>query len=178
MITSQLLKQPFDKVGSLTERDGGYHVEECLSRALTWSARDSFDTIARGPFNNDREYYDALLSALCRHAEKLPLEHHIFRAPVPKLKEFLSHSSYHSAVQTWNDFVTVGSNIDSSKNRLDYITMAHILRNIMPSISTNEQKYISNLQTLVHQTFLLMMTSILLVLLTGHRASLFLSRTS
>jgi hypothetical protein len=141
MITSQILKQPFDKIGSLRERDGEYHIEECLSRALTWSSRDSFDNIARGPFNNDGEYYESLLSALCRHAEKLPLEHHIFLAPVPKLKEFPSHSSYRSAVQSWNDFVAVGSKIDSSKNRLDYITAAHLLRNIIPSISTNQQKY-------------------------------------
>ncbi|KAH6667124.1 hypothetical protein B0J14DRAFT_183036 [Halenospora varia] len=141
MITSQILNRPFDQIGSLRERDGEYHIEECLSPALTWSSRDSFDDIARGPFNNDKEYYESLLSALHRHAEKLPLEYHVFLAPVPKPKEFPSLSSYLSAVRLWNDFVTIGSKIDSSKNRLDYIAVAHLLRNIIPSISTNQQKY-------------------------------------
>jgi len=141
MITSQILKYPFDKIGSLRQRNGEYYVEECLSRALTWSSRDSFDDIARGPFSNDKEYYESLISALCHHAEKLPLEHHVFLAPVPKIKDFSTHSSYRSAVQLWNDFVTVGSKPDSSKNRLDYITAAHLLRNIIPSFSTDQQKY-------------------------------------
>jgi hypothetical protein len=65
----------------------------------------------------------------------------MFLAPVPKPKEFLSYSSYRSVVQSWNDFVAVGSKIDSNKNRLDYITAAYLLRDVVPSISTNEQKY-------------------------------------
>jgi hypothetical protein len=141
MIVSQILNRPFNKIGSLRERDGEYHIEECLSRALTWSSRDSFYDIARGPFYNDKEYHEALLLALRRHAEKLPLEHHVFLAPVPKLKEFPSLSSYRSAVQLWNDFVTIGSKVDSSKNRLDYITAAYLLHKIIPSISTDQQEY-------------------------------------
>ena len=108
---------------------------------MTWSGRDLCREIARGPFNNDKDYYDSVLSALRYHAEQLPLSHHLFLAPVPKAKDFETLSDYRSATQLWNDFTTVGLKIDSSKNRLDYIAMAHLMRNIIPSISTCQQKY-------------------------------------
>ena len=75
------------------------------------------------------------------HAEQLPLSHHLFLAPVPKAKDFETISNYRSAVQLWNDFATVDQKIDSRKNRLDYIAIALLLRDIIPSISISQQKY-------------------------------------
>jgi len=54
-ITSQILKQSWDKIGSLRRKDDKYHVEECLSRALTWPSLDTFDDIPRGPFHNEKD---------------------------------------------------------------------------------------------------------------------------
>jgi hypothetical protein len=141
MLTSKILNSPFEKIGSLYEREGKVHVGECLSRALTWSSRDSFGDIERGPFSDDKDYYESILSALCHHAGKLPLEHHLFLAPVPKAKDFQTLSSYQSAVRLWNDFAAVDSKVDSSKNRLDYITAAHLLCDVIPSISIRQKQY-------------------------------------
>jgi hypothetical protein len=140
-LIAKILQSPFEKIGSLYESEGKVCVGQCLSRTLTWSGRDLCREIARGPFNNDKDYYDSVLSALRYHAEQLPLSHHLFLAPVPKAKDFKTLSDYRSATQLWNDFTTVGLKIDSSKNRLDYIAMAHLMRNIIPSISTCQQKY-------------------------------------
>jgi hypothetical protein len=140
-LIAKILQSPFEKIGSLYEWGEKVYVGQCLSRTLTWSGRDLCGEIARGPFSNDKDYYDSVLSALRYHAEQLPLSHHLFLAPVPKAKDFETISSYRSAVQLWNDFVTIDWKIDSSKNRLDYIAAAHFMRNIIPSISTCQQKY-------------------------------------
>lgn len=140
-LIARILQSPFEEIGSLYEREGKVRVGRCLSRTLTWSGRDLCGEIARGPFSNDKDYYDSVLSALRYHAEQLPLNHHLFLAPIPKAKDFETVSSYRSAVQLWNDFATVDWKIDSSKNRLDYIAMAHLMRDIIPSISISQQKY-------------------------------------
>jgi hypothetical protein len=89
VITSQLLNLRFDKIGSLFEEDGDYCVKKCLSPALIWHQRDSLgDDIVRGPFQDDHEYYESLLSALLLHVKELPLEQHAFFAPIPVLQEF------------------------------------------------------------------------------------------
>lgn len=140
-ITSHLLNMRFDKIGSLFEEDGKYRVEECLSPALIWHRRDSLgDDVARGPFQRGHDYYDALLSAFLLHVKELPLEQHALFAPIPELKKFETFLSYRSAVSQWNDFVTVGSKIDNSKNRLDYCTAGHFLRKMIPSI--NQQLFV------------------------------------
>lgn len=54
MLTSKTLNSPFEKIGSLCEREGKFHAGECLSRSLTWSSRDSFGDMARRPFSNDK----------------------------------------------------------------------------------------------------------------------------
>jgi hypothetical protein len=82
--------------------------------------RDCLDDVLRGPFQQDSYYYEALLSAFFIHVKELPLEQHAFFAPIPEPREFETLLSYQSAVSRWNDFVTVGSKIDSGKNRLDY----------------------------------------------------------
>lgn len=87
-LIARILQSPFEEIGSLYEREGKVHVGRCLSRTLTWSGRDLYREIAGGPFSNDKDYYDSVLSALRYHAEQLPLSHHLFLAPVPKAKDF------------------------------------------------------------------------------------------
>src|SRR6266536_1288975 len=145
-ITSQLLNLRFDKIGSLFEEDGEYRVKECLSPALIWHQRDSLgDDVARGPFQHDYDYYESLLSAFLLHVKELPLEQHAFFAPIPELKEFETFLSQRSAVSRWNDFVTVGSKIDSSKNRLDYCIAGHFLRKMVPSLSHQSSSALGNI---------------------------------
>ena len=141
ILIARILQSPFEEIGSLYRRDDKVGVGQCLSRTLTWSGRDLCRDIARGPFRNDQDYYDSVLSALRYHAEQLPLDHHLFLAPVPQARDFDSRSSYLSAIQRWNHFATVDQKINSSKNRLDYIAMAHLMRDIIPSISIPQQKY-------------------------------------
>jgi hypothetical protein len=134
-VTSQLLNLRFDKIGSLFEEDGEYRVKECLSPALIWHQRDSLgDDVARGPFQHDLDYYQSLLSAFLLHAKELPLEQHAFFAPIPELKELETFLAHRSAVSRWNDFVALGSKIDSSKNRLDYCIPGHFLQKMIPEI--------------------------------------------
>ncbi|RDW72089.1 hypothetical protein BP5796_08123 [Coleophoma crateriformis] len=140
-VTAQLLNLPLEKIGSLHEKDGEFLMGKCLSPAFTWYSRDSLgDYVLRGPFKSDKEYYESLIALFRHHAERFPLEHHVLFAPVPQVREFTADSSYRSAVGRWNDFVTVGSKIDSKKNRLDYCTVAHMLRDVVPSISANLQR--------------------------------------
>ncbi|KAF8851886.1 hypothetical protein BDZ45DRAFT_131931 [Acephala macrosclerotiorum] len=147
-ITSQLLNLRFDKIGSLFEEDGEYRVEECLSPALIWHRRDSLGgDVARGPFQRDHEYYDSLVSAFLLHVKELPLEQHAFFAPIPELKKFETFPSYRSAVSRWNDFVTVGSKIDNSKNRLDYCIAGHFLRKMIPAIDRQLFATLGNFET-------------------------------
>jgi serine/threonine protein kinase len=91
--------------------------------------------ISRGPFQHEHDYLESLLSAFTLHVKELPLEQHAFFAPIPELKNFKTYLSYQAAVDRWNDFVTVGSKIDSSTNRLDYCIAGHFLREMIPAIS-------------------------------------------
>ncbi len=135
-ITSQLSNLRFDKIGSLFEEAGEYNIKKCLSPALILHDRDTLgDDILRGPFQRDCHYYESLLSAFLLHVKELPIEQHAFFAPIPVPEEFETFPSYRSATDRWNDFVTIGSKIDSSKNRLDYCIAGHFIRKMIPSIS-------------------------------------------
>jgi hypothetical protein len=101
---------------------------------LIWHEQDSLDDVPRGPFQHDCHYYEALLLAFLLHVKELPLEQHAFFAPIPEPKEFETFISYQSVVSRWNDFVTVGSKIDSGKNRLDYCIAEYFLQSMIPSI--------------------------------------------
>ncbi|KAJ5432348.1 Aminoglycoside phosphotransferase, partial [Penicillium daleae] len=52
-------------------------------------------------------------------------------APVPSRSDYSSRMQYESAVDQWNDFVTIGRKIDSAENRLDYMIAGDILRDIV-----------------------------------------------
>lgn len=127
-ITSQLLCPRFDKIGSMFGEDGNI-VSRSASPALFQCQRYFLgDDVARGPFKHSHHYYESLLSAALFHVKELPLERHVFFALILEFKEFETFISQRSAISRWNDFATVSSNIDSSKNRLDYCITGHILR--------------------------------------------------
>ncbi|KAK3169308.1 hypothetical protein OEA41_008691 [Lepraria neglecta] len=134
-ITSQLSRLRFDRIGSLFEESRTYQIKSALSPAFCLYNRDEFrQEMNRGPFAHEREYYESLVSAFLLHVEYLPLEHHIFLAPVPIPDEYNRYADYLSATDRWNDFVTVGSKIDSGKNRLNYVIIGRLLQDIIPSL--------------------------------------------
>ncbi|PLN80793.1 kinase-like domain-containing protein [Aspergillus taichungensis] len=132
-ITWKLSQLRFDQIGSLFEEDGGFKVKECLSRGHMLHERYALD-IPRGPFTSEADFYDSLVSAFSGHAEILHLSHHCFVAPVPSRDDYQSSMQYKSAVNLWNDFVTIGHKTDSSGNRLDYMIVGDALRDIIRRI--------------------------------------------
>ncbi|KAJ5667808.1 Aminoglycoside phosphotransferase [Penicillium maclennaniae] len=142
-ITWKLSQLRFDKIGSLFEEDGTFDIKECLSRGHIFDRRYLLD-IPRGPFNSEAEFYDSLISAFSEHAENLQLSHHCFVAPVPSRDDYPSRKQYMSAVDLWNDFVTVGDKTESSDNRLDYIIAGDALRDIIQKL---------DLSAFNHETF-------------------------
>jgi hypothetical protein len=134
-IASQLLNLRFNKIGSLFEEAGEYRVGKCFSPAFIFHDRDTLgDDIQRGPFEHDNDYYETLLSVFLLHVQELRLQHNVFFAPVPMLKDFKTSLSRRSASCRWEDFVHVGAKIDSGKNRLDYCTAGQFLRRMIPFI--------------------------------------------
>ncbi|KAJ6109131.1 Aminoglycoside phosphotransferase [Penicillium sp. IBT 16267x] len=125
-ITWKLSQLRFDKIGSLFEEDESFEIKECLSRGHMLHGRYSLD-IPRGPFTSEAEFYDSLVSAFSEHAEILQLSHHCFVAPVPSREDYQSSMQYESAVNLWNDFVTIRRKTDS----LDYIIAGDALRDIV-----------------------------------------------
>ncbi|KAL5361091.1 hypothetical protein BJX96DRAFT_165647 [Aspergillus floccosus] len=130
----ELSQLRFDKIGSLFEEGGEFKVEECLSRGHVVDQRCTLEEVPRGPFTCATSFYDSLVSAFVQHAETLQLSHHCFVAPIPSTDAYQSRDNYRTAVDLWNDFVTIGNKIDSSDNRLDYIVAGDALRNIVPQL--------------------------------------------
>jgi hypothetical protein len=127
-IASQLLNLRFSKIGSLFEEAGEYRVGKCLSPAFIFHDRETLgDDILRGPFEHDDDYYQALISVFLLHVQGLRLQHNVFFAPIPILKDFETSQSRRSASRRWEDFVKIGAKIDSGKNRLDYCTAGHFM---------------------------------------------------
>lgn len=92
--------------------------------------RDSLDELPRGPFSCENEYVDALILAFLQHVECLQLHHHCFFAPLPTRKRYDDDREYRRACDHWNNFVALGSKIDGSDNRTDYMVVGHSLRAI------------------------------------------------
>ncbi|KAG5301146.1 RNase H domain-containing protein [Histoplasma ohiense] len=129
-ITWQLSQLRFEEIGSLFEENGLLQVKNCLSQGLVVSQRDTLEELPRGPFSSEREYFEALVSGLLQHAECLQLTHHCFFAPCPTRNKYDNDHEYHRACDLWNNFVTFGSKIDSSENRVDYTVIGDSLREI------------------------------------------------
>ena len=97
-IVSKLNDLRFDKLGSVVESDGEYSVGECLAPPFIFHDREFLGNINRGPFNSDKEYYDALLDVYARHLEELPLSSNVFfSGPKPKQRDFAKWEDYTSA---------------------------------------------------------------------------------
>lgn len=124
----QLFGLRFPTIGSLLEGDQGYYIDECLSPGHILQDREMIEDIPRGPFHNETDYYSSLAAALHLHAEQLPMEHHILRAPIPVPQEYSSFAKYYAATDRWNDFATLGGIVDSSMNRLQYCLASDFLR--------------------------------------------------
>lgn len=136
-ITSQLYNLRFDRIGSLVEDENSITVTKCLYPALLWHRRDIYgeDDISRGPFSTEAEFYKALLSAFVLHVECLPMDHHVFFAPVPLPHEYQSFEQYRFATDLWNDFITLGLKNDSGRNRFDYVLAGTVIKTFIPSLT-------------------------------------------
>lgn len=134
-ITAELSQLRFDKLGSLFLENGEYEIKKCLSPSLIFHQREILeDDVPRGLFQNEHEYYEALLSAFLLHVKELPIEQHLFFAPIPKLAEYDNYIHHRRAVDQWNFFAAIGSKLDSSRNRVDYCIVGHFLQKMIPSI--------------------------------------------
>lgn len=145
-IVWQLSRLRLDKIGSLFEEEECYVVKDCLSPGFLLHDRYTLRDINRGPFLQERDYYSSLLSAYLLHIQYLLLEHHVFFAPVPVPTEYNSYASYLSATDRWNDFVTVGSKVDSSKNRLDCIIAGGFLEGMISSFTIKTHEFANGYQ--------------------------------
>lgn len=91
--------------------------------------RYSLEDVPRGPFTSETQFYESLVKAFLQHAEILPLSHPCFIVLIPW--DYQSDTQYRGACDLWNDFVTVGGKIDSSDNRLDFISAGNTLQRII-----------------------------------------------
>src|SRR5699024_4070521 len=102
----------FNQLGSLYPylSDGNFVLGACLYPGLIWQGREEFseDDIPRGLFSYVHEFYKALISALFTHLRELPMEHHLFHAPVPIPQEYESYGDYRISTDRWNDYVAIG----------------------------------------------------------------------
>ncbi|KAI5859410.1 kinase-like domain-containing protein [Durotheca rogersii] len=137
-IMSRLSEIRFEQIGSIFEdRHGNFSIGECLSPSLLWQWRDSIEeAIDRGPFSEEGQYLNSLISAFTSHAKELYLTPHTFFAPIPDSLDYPTWDSYRAAARRWNDFVAIGNKIESSKNRLSYCIAGQFLHNMIPHLSS------------------------------------------
>lgn len=133
-IQSRLSNMWFNKLGSLFLNDQSYSIGRCLYPSLIWQGRDEFDDddIPRGPFMETEAFYMALIHAFLAHLKELPMEHHLLHAPVPIPQEYENYQVYRRAIDRWNDYVAIGSKMESAKNRLDYAMVGISLTENVP----------------------------------------------
>jgi hypothetical protein len=95
-IVSQLSLLRLDKIGRLFEEDGEdrYSVKAGLSPRYILDGGFTCKEICNGPFYQESDYYKSLLSAYRYQIRYLPMDHHLFFAPVPVSTEYGSFDSY------------------------------------------------------------------------------------
>jgi hypothetical protein len=130
-ITWKLAQVRFDRIGSLFEEDDNIKIGECMSRGHVLHQRYSLDEILRGPFATESEFYNSLTTATTHHAESLPLRPHCFVAPIPSREDYENDAAHRDASNFWNGFVALGDKIDSAENRLDYILVADVIKDLI-----------------------------------------------
>jgi hypothetical protein len=129
------------EIGSLSMDNNSSHTpRKCLFPSLIWQGREEFDDteITRGPFSESKAFYKACVNAFLTHSAELPMEHHLFHAPVPIVQEYDSFEEYRVATDRWNDYATVGSKIESRKNRLDYTSVGVSLKETVAFMSDKD----------------------------------------
>ncbi|KAF9770263.1 hypothetical protein IL306_012213 [Fusarium sp. DS 682] len=137
---SELSTHRFEKIDSILEdSEGGHAIGECLSPSLTWQERDSLE-LNRGPFNEEREYFESVISAFTLHAQELSLTPHTFFAPVPDSVDYKNFSNYQKASRRWNDFVAIGQKIEYSKNIFFYCIVGQLLSEMIPHLTSSATK--------------------------------------
>jgi hypothetical protein len=142
-IMSRLLSKSFDKIGSLFEdSNGNRFAGECLSPSLLWQHRDELDGIKRGPFDQESQYLQSLISAFVAHAEELPLRPHSFFAPIPNPFAYSNWTSYRQAVERWRTFCSMGDKVEGSKNRLAFCIAGQLLKEMVPGLASTDGKFV------------------------------------
>lgn len=133
----------FDHIGSLFAENGVYTTGNCLFPCLLLQGRDGFDEdeIPRGPFTTSAAFYAALIRAFFAHVKELPMEHHLFRGPVPVPQEYESYEDYKIATDRWNDYVAVGSKTENTRNRLEYALVGISLTDWVPLLAENDSQF-------------------------------------
>lgn len=140
-IMFQLMEIRFDRIGSIFEdKNGEFSIGECLSPSLLWQWRDSVESFTdRGPFSEESQYLESLVSMFTSHAKELPLKPHVFFAPIPDSLDYPTWNSYKAAGERWNDFIAIGDKIEHSKNRLSYCIAGQFLKDMIPHICSTEK---------------------------------------
>ncbi|KIL95592.1 hypothetical protein FAVG1_00329 [Fusarium avenaceum] len=140
VIMSRLSNVRFDKIGSLFE-DGGFSVGECLSPVLTWQSRDSIEAeIDRGPFPQEVDYFQSLISIFESHTEELPLTPYLFFTTA-KPDDYLTWDSYKIAVDRRGDFTFIDNKLEGSNNRLDYCIAGQIMKEMVPLLLSQSNDF-------------------------------------
>ena len=151
-ISASLSNLRSNQLGSLVLSDKGYEVRKCLYPGFVWFGRDKFDDnyIQRGPFNDVQMFYRALLSAFFAHIKELPLLNHLFHAPVPNEQAYEDFHDYKVATHRWNGYAMLGSKIEGSKNRLDYILAGIALLVLVPLLAEKDNQFMCSGFPLCH----------------------------
>lgn len=137
VIMSSLSNFHFDRIGSLFEDgDGNYFVGECLNPALLWQYRDELEGIDRGPFQQESQYFQSLISVFIAHAKELPLSPHSFFAPIPDPFEYPHWTSYRQAGERWRTFCSIGDKVEGNQNRLDFCIAGQFLFKMIPHLTS------------------------------------------
>lgn len=143
IIMSHVSELHFDKIGSLFEDgDGNYSVGECLGPSLLWQCRDELQGIDRGPFDQESQYLESLVSAFIAHAKELPLTPHSFFAPIPDPFEYPHWTSYRQAVERWRTFCSIGDKVEGSENRLSFCIASQFLLEMIPHLASTNGKFV------------------------------------
>lgn len=131
-----------DRLGSLVLSDKGYEIGKCVYPGFVWKGRDDLDDgeIQRGPFSDVEAFYRALVSAFLAHAKELPMEYHLFHAPLPNEKNHDNHRDYKVASDRWNAYSMFGSKVESNNNRLDYILAGIALMDLVPLLAGKDHQ--------------------------------------
>ncbi|KAK3393983.1 hypothetical protein B0H63DRAFT_531933 [Podospora didyma] len=135
-ITAQLSHLRFSTISSLVEDEqpGAYKVEECLLPSFIWFRREELEELDRGPFHDERDYFDSLFTAYINHFESLDAPQHLLLGPRPETCEYNSWASYAAASDRANDFVAVGIKMDHSKNRFAFCLAGQLMKDMTPQL--------------------------------------------